>query len=178
MLKVLRLNNVEDLIEQTVPNKIVLSQQQRSGQDKVLGEPLPENVALHYLKRVSSLNKIYKSYIGQGFHPVITPTVILRNVLENPAWYTSYTPYQAEISQGRLESLLNYQTLMSELTGLPYSNASLLDEATAAAEAMFMAYNICGGKQKDFFVADNVFPHVVDLIRTRAQFLAINVRII
>lgn len=177
MLKTLKVKSLEALINETVPKRILLTEQQRRSQDNILGEPLPENVALHYLKRVASLNKIYKSYLGQGYHPVITPTVILRNVLENPAWYTSYTPYQAEISQGRLQSLLNYQTLMGELTGLKFSNASLLDEATSAGEAMFMAYSISGGKMKDFFVSDNVFPHIIDTIKTRSHFLNINVKL-
>ena len=175
MLKYLKVNSIEDLISETVPKSILLNEKQRKSQDDILGEPIPENIALHYLKRVASLNKIYKSYLGQGYHPVITPNVILRNVLENPAWYTSYTPYQAEISQGRLESLLNYQTLVGELTGLKFSNASLLDEATAAGESMFMAYNISGGKLKDFFVSNNLFPHIIDTIKTRAHFLNINV---
>ena len=175
MLKLLKVKSVEQLIEETVPRKIILNDSQIQKQNEILCEPLPEIVALHYLKRVASLNKVYKSYLGQGYHPVVTPAVILRNVLENPAWYTSYTPYQAEISQGRLESLLNYQTLMSELTGLAFSNASLLDEATAAGESMFMAYSITGGKKKDFFVSENVFPHIRDTIRTKAHYLGINV---
>jgi glycine dehydrogenase len=176
MLKYVRSTSLEALVEETVPKNIILNEKQKKSQEEILGEPVPENTALHYLKQVASLNKIYKSYIGQGYHPVVTPTVILRNVLENPAWYTSYTPYQAEISQGRLESLLNYQSLMGELTGLKFSNASLLDEATSAGEAMFMAYNISGGKQKDFFVSNNVFPHIIDTIHTRANYLGINVR--
>lgn len=127
------------------------------------------------LKDKASKNKIYKSYQGLGYYPTLTPNVILRNVFENPNWYTPYTPYQAEISQGRLESLLNFQTMVCELTGLPVSNASLLDESTAAAEAMFMIYNIYGGRRNTVFVSDKVFPQTLALIKTRAEPLGINV---
>jgi glycine dehydrogenase len=171
MLSKMKITSLNQLISETIPTNIVLSEKEKSSQQKVLGEPLSEEVALYYLKQVASLNKVNKSYIGLGYHPVITPPVILRNILENPAWYTSYTPYQAEISQGRLESLLNYQTLISELTGLAVSNASLLDEATSAGEAMYMAHGICDGKRKEFFVSNNVFGYVKDVIITRAKFL-------
>jgi glycine dehydrogenase len=175
MLKTVNAESLDKLIEETVPKSILLSEESQKNQQKVLGEPISEQTALNYLKEISKQNIIDKSYIGGGYNPVIIPPVILRNILENPAWYTSYTPYQAEISQGRLESLLNYQTLITELTGLPIANASLLDEATSAAEAMYLAYNTHNGKRKDFFVSDRVFPFIKDVLRTRAHYLGINI---
>ena len=116
-------------------------------------------------------NKVMKSYIGMGYYDTIVPNVILRNMLENPGWYTSYTPYQAEIAQGRLEMLLNFQTLCSDLTGLPMSVSSLLDESTAAAEAMQMCFSLKGkkGKKNKFFVSKDVHPQTISLIETRAE---------
>jgi glycine dehydrogenase len=175
MLKFIKTGSLNDLIKETIPEKIFLKPDSVKDQQKTLGEPLSEYTALNDLKEIAKQNKLYKNYIGCGYHPVITPPVVLRNVLENPAWYTSYTPYQAEISQGRLESLLNYQTMICELTGLPFANASLLDEATAAAEAMYIAYNMSSGKKKDFFVADNLFPFIRDTIKARAHYLGINI---
>ena len=174
MLETLKADSIDQLTEETVPSLINLSQKVQEEQTKILGGPISEYSALNYLKEVASKNKLYKNYIGCGYNPVIVPPVILRNILENPAWYTSYTPYQAEISQGRLQSLLNYQTLITELTGLPFSNASLLDEATSAAEAMYMAYNLHNGKKKDFFVQSNLFPFIKDVIKTRAHYIGIN----
>jgi len=114
-------------------------------------------------------NQVYKTYIGQGYYGTSIPSVIRRNVLENPKWYTPYTPYQAEISQGRLECLLNFQTAITELTGMDISNASLLDEATAAGEAMMMSYNIHGGKRRKFFVSKDTFPQTIAVIKTRCK---------
>jgi glycine dehydrogenase len=124
---------------------------------------------------MASKNKIMKSFQGQGFYPNLTPNVILRNVLENPNWYTPYTPYQAEISQGRLENLLNYQTMIVDLTGLDIANASLLDEATAGAEAMFMCFSNFNKKRSKFFVSDKTFLHTIEVIKTRAEPLGIEV---
>jgi glycine dehydrogenase len=167
MLKVIGVKSTDELIEQTVPASIRLkSPLQTAG-------PVSEFQYLTELKKTASLNKVFKSYIGQGYYNTIVPSVILRTVFENPGWYTQYTPYQAEIAQGRLESLLNYQTMVSDLTGLPIANASLLDEGTAAAEAMAMLFN---HKNKDhdhitapkFFVDENIFSQTKDVLLTRA----------
>ena len=122
-------------------------------------------------------NVINKSYIGQGYYGTNTPSVIRRNVLENPKWYTPYTPYQAEIAQGRLESLLNFQTAISELTGMDVANASLLDESTSAAEAVQMSYNIHNGKRKKFFLSESIFPQTVGVIQTRCHAIGIDLEI-
>ena len=134
------------------------------------------NEALTELKEIASQNKVKRSLIGQGYYGTITPPVIQRNVFENPAWYTSYTPYQAEISQGRLEALFNFQTLVTELTGLPVANASLLDEGTAAAEAMLLAHN---SKNKNIFLVDSeVFPQTLKVLETRAKPLGIKIKLV
>lgn len=171
MLQTIGVNSLDELIDQTVPAGIRLA------------EPLNTPAAvsefeyLNELKTVAAKNKLYKTYIGQGYYGTITPSVILRNVFENPGWYTQYTPYQAEISQGRLESLLNFQTMVTDLTGLPLANASLLDEATAAAEAMNMLFhNGDTAKKNKFFVDANVFPQTKDLLQTRAT--PINIEIV
>src|SRR6201995_4796265 len=132
MLKVIGVNSLNELIDKTVPSSI------RMSSELALPEAMSEYEYLQHIKNVSLKNKLFKNYIGQGYYDTITPSVILRNVFENPGWYTQYTPYQAEISQGRLESLLNFQTMVSDLTALPITNASLLDEATAAAEVRHM----------------------------------------
>lgn len=175
MLKLVKSSSLEELTSDTVPSNIALPKESTEDQIKLLGNPISETSALNYLRDISKKNELFKNYIGCGYNPVIVPPVVLRNVLENPMWYTSYTPYQAEISQGRLQSLLNYQTLITELTGLPFSNASLLDEATAAAEAMYMAFNLHNGKKKTFFVHYNVFPYITDTIKARAHYLGIKV---
>lgn len=175
MLQIIGVETLEDLIDQTVPRHIRLSDEEVQMQRNILNGPLSEYTALNLMKEIASKNKIFRSYIGNGFNPTIVPSVISRNLLENPGWYTSYTPYQAEISQGRLESLLNYQTLISEITGLPIANASLLDEATAAAEAMFISFSHHKEKKTDYFIDSDIFPFIKDTIRTRAYFLGINV---
>ena len=134
MLNDLGLSSLDELVREVVPDSILLRG------DNNLPKGCSEQQALTELKKIASKNKLQKNLIGQGYYGTITPPAILRNVFENPAWYTSYTPYQAEISQGRLEALFNYQTLITELTGLPVANASLLDEGTAAAEAMLLAH--------------------------------------
>ena len=152
MLADLGLSTIDELVREIVPDSILLRG------DSKLPEGCSEQQALTELKDIAQHNIVKRSLIGQGYYGTITPSVILRNVFENPAWYTSYTPYQAEISQGRLEALFNYQTLITELTGLPVANASLLDEGTAAAEAMLLAHS--QSKKKDFIVDDKVFPPV------------------
>jgi len=135
MLKVIGVSSIDELIDQTIPKKIRLKEPLK------IGEAMSEYNYLNHIHALAEKNKLFRSYIGMGYYATATPAVILRNVLENPGWYTSYTPYQAEISQGRLEALLNYQTMIADLTALPIANSSLLDEATAAVEAMFMFYN-------------------------------------
>jgi len=167
MLKDLGLSSLEELVREVVPTSILLR-----GDDN-LPEPCSEQQALEELKEIAEHNIVRRTLIGQGYYGTITPPVILRNVFENPAWYTSYTPYQAEISQGRLEALFNYQTLITELTGLPVANASLLDEGTAAAEAMLLAHS--QSKKKDFIVDDKIFPQTLEVLLTRAEPLGINI---
>jgi glycine dehydrogenase len=165
MLKVVKAKSVDELIEQTVPASIRLK--------KPLNLPMAQSeyVFLNEFKKLVSKNKIYKSYIGTGYYNCITPGVILRNILENPGWYTAYTPYQAEIAQGRMEALINYQTMVMDLTGMEIANASLLDEATAAAEALHLLEASKKGSKQNahkFFVDENTFPQVIDLLRTRS----------
>ncbi|TDO19680.1 aminomethyl-transferring glycine dehydrogenase [Pedobacter duraquae] len=164
MLHTLGLNSVDELIGQTVPEKIRLKQPLN------LPAAKSEKDYLASLKQTASLNKVFKSYIGQGYYDTITPGVILRNVMENPGWYTQYTPYQAEIAQGRLQALLNFQTMVIDLTGMEIANASLLDEGTAAAEAMFMQYSLRKDQQaKKYFVSELIFPQTIDILKTRAN---------
>src|SRR5580692_1367855 len=168
MLASIGVRSLDELIDRTIPASI------RSRKSLNIPDPLSEYQYLTSLREIAEKNNVFKSYIGQGYYNTIVPSVILRNLFENPGWYTQYTPYQAEISQGRLESLLNFQTMVSDLTGLPLANASLLDEGTAAAEAMAMFFNL---KNKDhdhittpkFFVDSNIFPQTKDLLLTRAQ---------
>ncbi|MEP7068860.1 MAG: aminomethyl-transferring glycine dehydrogenase [Usitatibacter sp.] len=142
-----------------------------------LGAPRTEGEALSRLRRMAGKNKVFKSYIGQGYYETYTPGVILRNVFQNPAWYTAYTPYQPEISQGRLEALLNFQTMVTDLTAMSIANASMLDEATAAAEAMTLCLRSYKGASRVFAVASDVFPQTIDVVRTRAEPLGIEVRV-
>ncbi|MGD1807947.1 aminomethyl-transferring glycine dehydrogenase [Dapis sp. BLCC M126] len=169
MLAVLGISSLNDLIDKTVPQKI------RYQQPLNLPKYLSESAALAQIKEIISKNKVFRSFIGMGYYDCITPPVILRNILENPGWYTAYTPYQAEIAQGRMEALLNFQTMVTDLTGLEIANASLLDEATAAAEAMSMSYGLCKTKAEAFFVDSNCHPQNIEVVKTRAQPLGIEV---
>lgn len=172
MLKSLGVNSLEELIDQTVPAKIRLKQPLQ------LPTAKSEFDYLNTLKQTASKNKVYKSYIGQGYYDVIVPGVIQRNILENPGWYTQYTPYQAEIAQGRLQALLNFQTMVVDLTGMEIANASLLDEGTAAAEAMFMQYSLRKNQNaKVYFVSQEIFPQTIDILKTRAQPYGIELQI-
>ncbi|MFL5787777.1 MAG: aminomethyl-transferring glycine dehydrogenase [Flavisolibacter sp.] len=173
MLQIIGVDTLEELIERTVPASIRMKKQLN------LPSALSEEEYLNHIKNISLKNKVFKNYIGQGYYDTFTPSVILRNIFENPGWYTQYTPYQAEISQGRLESLLNFQTVVSDLTALPLANASLLDEATAAAEAMTMFFNTLNKAdhitRPKFFVDNETFPQTKDVILTRAESFGIEV---
>lgn len=163
MLATIGFDTVEDLVAATVPAEI------RLNQPLDLPPPLSESEALAKLKKLAAKNQTLKSFIGMGFHDTLTPAPIVRHLLENPGWYTSYTPYQAEVSQGRLEMLLNFQTMISDLTGLEFANASLLDEATAAAEAMALAHSNFMGKRAKFFVDRDAHPQTIGMMQTRAE---------
>ncbi|MBX2896646.1 MAG: aminomethyl-transferring glycine dehydrogenase [Cyclobacteriaceae bacterium] len=174
MLKVVKAKSVDEVIDQTVPANIRLK--------KPLNLPAAQSEFefLNNFKKTISKNKIYKSYIGTGYYNCITPGVILRNILENPGWYTAYTPYQAEIAQGRMEALINYQTMVIDLTGMQIANASLLDEATAAAEAMHLLYASRKANKKaanTLFVDENTFPQVIDLLKTRSEPIGVKLEI-
>jgi len=170
MLQTIGVDSLDTLIQQTVPQKI------RLAQALDLPAPKTEFEFLRDFKQVMSQNKIFKSHIGLGYFDTLVPSVILRNILENPAWYTAYTPYQAEIAQGRLEMLLNYQTMIIDLTGMELANASLLDEGTAASEAMTMLYGQKPADKGDaIFVSELCFPQTIDLLKTRAEPIGIEV---
>ena len=169
MFKVLGVKDLDELIDQTIPGTL------RQEKPLDFGKPKSERELLWYMRQVAKKNKVFSSMIGQGFYGTVTPPAIQRNILENPAWYTAYTPYQPEISQGRLEALLNFQTMVCDLTGLEIANASLLDEATAAAEAMAMAERIAKSKATGFFVDENCHPQNIAVMRTRAEPLGIKV---
>jgi len=162
MLQVLGLSSLDELIGKAVPASI------RLPQPIEVGEGAEEHAVLKTLREIAAQNKVFRSYIGMGYHASVTPPVIQRNILENPGWYTQYTPYQPEISQGRLEGLLNFQTMVADLTGLEIANASLLDEATAAAEAMHMSYGLCPKEANTFFVSEACHPQTIDVVKTRA----------
>ena len=167
MLSLVNASSIEQLIDETIPAQIHL------GREMNLPDALSESRFVEHMKGIAQKNKNYRSYIGMGYFNTILPGVIQRNILENPGWYTAYTPYQAEIAQGRLEALLNYQTMVSELTGMEIANASLLDEGTAAAEAMILLYNSRSRKQKKseiakFFVSELCFPQTIEILKTRA----------
>ncbi len=174
MLKVVGVHSLDQLIDETVPDNI------RMNRELNVPEAMTEFEYLQELQRTAAMNKVFKTYIGMGYYGTITPSVILRNIFQNPGWYTQYTPYQAEIAQGRLEALLNFQTMASGLTALPIANASLLDEGTAAAEAMIMFHGIRNKRNKGedinrFLVSDKVFPQTIDVLKTRAMALGIEV---
>ena len=167
MLQTIGAESIEQLIYETIPSNIRLEK------DLGLDEAMTEYEYSTHINNLSKLNKTYKTYIGLGYHPTILPAVIQRNILENPGWYTAYTPYQAEIAQGRLEALLNFQTMITDLTGMELANASLLDESTAAAEAMSLLFAVRERAQKKenvnkFFVSDAVLPQTISVLKTRA----------
>lgn len=169
MLEVIGTPDLEGLIAEAVPAGI------RAAEALKTGRPMSEHGLLHHMRQIAEENEVLTSLIGQGYNGTVTPPAILRNIFENPAWYTAYTPYQPEISQGRLEALLNYQTMVSDLTGLPIANASLLDEATACAEAMTMAQRGAKSKAGAFFVDQDCHPQNIALVKTRAAPLGIEV---
>ena len=171
MLKLIGADSLGSLIEETVPSAIRLNKPLN------LPEAVSEYRFLEDLSKIASRNKVFKSYIGLGYYDCITPSVIRRNIFENPGWYTQYTPYQAEVSQGRLEALLNFQTMVCDLTKMDVANASLLDEGTAAAEAMTMLARLKSRDSHDsaniFFVSEKCFPQTIDVLKTRADPLGI-----
>lgn len=172
MFQTIRVENMEQLIRETLPDGIRLKS------DLDLPGAMSENEYLNHMQQLAAKNKLFKTYIGLGYHNTFTPSVIKRNILENPGWYTAYTPYQAEIAQGRLEALLNFQTMVCDLTGMEVANASLLDESTAAAEAMIMLFNIRNPEQKKnnavkFFVSEDILPQTLSVLQTRARSLGI-----
>ncbi|MBN8945699.1 MAG: aminomethyl-transferring glycine dehydrogenase [Rhodanobacter sp.] len=167
MLRVVGHDSLESMTDAIVPGSI------KSAAPLALPEAITEEAALAKIRAIADRNQVFRSFIGQGYYGTLTPNVILRNVLENPAWYTAYTPYQAEISQGRMEALINFQTMCADLTGMEIANASLLDEATAAAEAMTLAKRSCKSKSNVFFVSSGVHPQTLEVVRTRAEPLGI-----
>src|SRR6267142_6778419 len=171
MLAELGVESLDALVREVVPATILLKEPLK------LGAPEPELQALADLSAHAMHNEVWRSYIGMGYYGTHTPAVIQRNVLENPGWYTAYTPYQAEISQGRLEALLNFQQLVIDLTGLPVANASLLDEATAAAEAMAMIRRSSSKAAGTFFVSSHCHPQTIAVLQTRAQAVGIELRV-
>jgi glycine dehydrogenase len=174
LLNEIGIQSLDQLVDETIPENI------RFRKKLKLSEPLTEYEFIQHIKEIASKNKVYRSYIGLGYYGTITPSVIKRNIFENPGWYTQYTPYQAEISQGRLEALMNFQTMIADLTKLPITNASLLDEGTACGEAMSMIYSIMHSKKPDanvFLVDSKVFPHTIDVVITRANPHSIEVKV-
>ncbi|MBQ4853524.1 aminomethyl-transferring glycine dehydrogenase [Rhodanobacter sp. B2A1Ga4] len=167
MLRVIGHDSLESMTDAIVPGSI------KSAAPLALPQAVTEEEALAKIRAIADRNEVFRSFIGQGYYGTLTPNVILRNILENPAWYTAYTPYQAEISQGRMEALINFQTMCADLTGMEIANASLLDEATAAAEAMTLAKRSCKSKSNVFFVSNGVHPQTLEVVRTRAEPLGI-----
>ena len=171
MLSYLGFDSIEQLINATIPDGIQFNDELN------IGKSISEYEFLNTIKRIGKKNQVVKSYIGTGYYGTVTPPVILRNILENPGWYTAYTPYQAEISQGRLEALLNFQTMVTDMTGLDISNASLLDESTAAAEAMVLMYR-SSRNRNTFLVSDQCHPQTIDVLKTRSRPIDINLKVI
>src|SRR6056300_587042 len=169
LLDQLGYKDLEEFSRSVLPENIFLEQ------ELDLNDAMSEENALKAIKEISKANSVYRSFIGQGYYGTVTPKVILRNVFENPGWYTSYTPYQPEISQGRLEALINFQTMVSDLTGMDIANASLLDEATAAAEAMTLAKRVSKSKSDTFYVDENSFENTINVLKTRAKPLGIEI---
>ncbi|MBS0543234.1 MAG: glycine dehydrogenase (aminomethyl-transferring), partial [Proteobacteria bacterium] len=169
MLHALGLDSLDQLVDRVIPSSI------RSASPLSLPESRSEADALAMLREIAGKNRVFRSFIGAGYYDCHTPPVVLRNVLENPAWYTAYTPYQPEISQGRLEALLNFQTMVTDLTGMEIANASLLDEATAAAEAMAFCQRLSKNPAKAFFVSRDCHPQTIEVVRTRAEPLGFEV---
>ena len=167
MLSTVGVDSLDQLIYETIPDEIRLKSPLN------LPSALSENEFAEHIGKLAAKNKVFKTYIGLGYHQAILPAVIQRNILENPGWYTAYTPYQAEIAQGRLEALLNFQTMVSDLTGMELANASLLDESTSAAEAMALLFAVRERDQKKnevvkYFVSEEVLPQTISLLQTRA----------
>ena len=169
MLKELNYKSLDDLIDSTVPEKIKFKGELN------IGESNSEYEALRKLRAISKKNQVYSNFIGMGYYGTYTPYVILRNILENPGWYTSYTPYQPEVAQGRLEMLLNFQQMIVDFTGMDIANASLLDEGTAAAEAIGLSYRLDKSDSNLVFVSENCHPQTVEVIRTRAEPMGLKV---
>ena len=169
MLRAIGVPSLDALIDQAIPQRIRLTQ------PLTLADGIPEQQYLRELRQTASRNQVCRSFLGLGYYDCVTPSVIVRNVLENPGWYTPYTPYQAEIAQGRLEALLNFQTMVSDLTGLATANASLLDEGTAAAEAMTLVRRANKKASGPFVVDADALPQTIDVVRTRAEAMGIDV---
>ncbi|MCK5432176.1 MAG: glycine dehydrogenase (aminomethyl-transferring), partial [Gammaproteobacteria bacterium] len=169
MVEYLGLDSLEQLIDKAVPKSIL------SKDPLTLTETISERAVIHDLRKMSERNRVFISMIGMGYYGTIMPAVIKRNVLENPGWYTSYTPYQAEVSQGRLEALLNFQQMIMDLTGMEVANASLLDEATAAAEAMAMSKRISKHNSNIYFIDHDCFPQTIAVVKTRAKYFGFEI---
>lgn len=172
MLDALGYDSMEAFVRDVVPSSIRME-----GELRLAQRALGERAMLEDLRGLASKNQVWRSCLGMGYVGTVTPPVILRNILENPGWYTQYTPYQSEISQGRLETLLNFQTMIADLTGLPLANASLLDEGTAAAEAMAMCVHIASKRPRAFFVASDCHPQTIEVVRTRAESMGVAVEV-
>ena len=171
MLEAVGCSSFDELVERTVPASI------RFDRELAIGPERGEHEFTEELRALAARNRVFKSFLGLGYHGTITPAVIKRNVLESPGWYTQYTPYQAEISQGRLEALFTFQTMIADLTGLPLANASLLDEGTAAAEGLYLCHRTVRGKRNAFFVSEACHPQTIAVVRTRADALGIEVHV-